>query len=311
VYHPIRVDDDILELRALPKEQPYAEAGWRDVGVTSQMLFGLAQRLGRPVYVIHNDRKVYTFKPSGWDEAVNKDHSTAIVYNVWGDHAFFYKPQTACNAQKLAVRPVAEVPERCLAVRGDDMPSRVRFDDQRPFDVDEIVHYYHWARSRHRTDEALAVAPRLFSVDEISKWKGHWWTIDIQTAAKLLHERGISFYPKYVSAHKFNSLHFRANMRRIVISEAPERQLELRAFCRAFEALSGFELAYHGESMSGVGHRAFHAMFVAQRPRCDKAAVADAQQWLCRGCEQPLPSDFRGASQAAHQARRLLRTKQP
>jgi hypothetical protein len=81
-------------------------------------------------------------------------------------------------------------------------------------------------------------------------------------------------------------------MRRIVVSEVPDNHMELRAFCRAFEKRTGFELAYHGETMSGVGHRAFLSMFATRRPHCDKAAIADAQQWMCRGCEQPLPSDF-------------------
>ena len=43
------------------------------------------------------------------------------------------------------------------------------------FNVDEIVHYFYWAKSRHRTDEALAMdlSPRLYTVAEIEQWKGH------------------------------------------------------------------------------------------------------------------------------------------
>ena len=97
------------------------------------MLGGLATRLSRPVHVIHNDQKLFTFTPDGWEEEKNRDKCSAIVYNVWGEHAFFYRPEKAQRAARMNVRPVREVPTRCLAVRGDDMPDRVPFEEQLPF----------------------------------------------------------------------------------------------------------------------------------------------------------------------------------
>ena len=118
VYWPIDLDADVLEQQRMPKAEPHTHGGWRDVGVTSHMLLALARRLERPVHVIHNDRKVFSFTPS------EESQAPAIVYNVWGDHAFFYRPQMAMPAAKLVVKPLVEVPERCLAVRGEDVPCR-------------------------------------------------------------------------------------------------------------------------------------------------------------------------------------------
>jgi hypothetical protein len=222
--------------------------------------------------------------------------STCLVFartNVWGDHAFFYKPQAAVVACHMAAKPVVEVPERCLAVRTDDMPDAVPFDDQRYFNLDEIIHYFFWAKSRHRTDKALAadLSPRLYTVAEIEAWKGHWWTHDIKTAARLLSERHVSFYPKYVSPHKFTRLRVVAERKRITISQIPDEYQKLRAFCLEFQKLTGLELPYHGESIAAVGNQAFRALFVNRRPHCDRSAIAGAQQWKCNGCGEKL-SDF-------------------
>jgi hypothetical protein len=116
LYWQIEEDEDIVEQRSMPKDAPYTQAGWRDIGVTSHMLLGLAHRLARPVHVIHGDRKVFTFTPPGWEEAVNKDYASAIVYNVWSDHAFFYRAPAARaashNARAADGRAAREVPRR-------------------------------------------------------------------------------------------------------------------------------------------------------------------------------------------------------
>ena len=51
--------EDLDEQRRLPKTEPYTHAGWRQVGVTAQMVAGLCERLGRKVRVIHNDTCVF------------------------------------------------------------------------------------------------------------------------------------------------------------------------------------------------------------------------------------------------------------
>jgi hypothetical protein len=87
------------------------------------MLVELARRLCRPCYVIHNETKVYEFKPDGWDEERHKDNSSAIVYNVWGEHAFFYQTEAGPWAARLRVKTVTEVPTHRLAVLADDVPE--------------------------------------------------------------------------------------------------------------------------------------------------------------------------------------------
>ena len=50
--------EDLDEQRSLSKAPLYTEGGWRQVGVTSQMVVGLCERLGRKVRIIHNDRRL-------------------------------------------------------------------------------------------------------------------------------------------------------------------------------------------------------------------------------------------------------------
>ena len=227
VYYPIELDADVREQQWMPKAEPYTHGGWRDVGVTSHMLLALARRLERPVHVIHNDRKVFSF---------GEESQSAIVYNVWGDHAFFYRPRMSMPASKLVVKPLVEVPDRCLAIRGEDVPSRKIFEKQRYFDIEEVEHYYHQAGA-------------LFTLDQMADW-GTWWTYDLKTAARLVGERLISYRPRYVSAHKFSSFTMRnpSSRKKITVYEIPEHHHN--ALCREFSELTGLELEYHDESIA-------------------------------------------------------------
>ena len=62
------------------KPWPYTHAGWREVGVTSHMLIRLAEQLKRPIYVIHNDHKIYQNVPKDWTP--HDPTRTAIVYAI-------------------------------------------------------------------------------------------------------------------------------------------------------------------------------------------------------------------------------------
>jgi 5-methylcytosine-specific restriction endonuclease McrA len=265
VYWPLADDEDIRDQRAKHKEEPYTREGWREVGVTSHMLIGLAMRLERPVHVIHNDHKIFSF-------AQNDDSASAIVYNVWGDHAFFYRPQMSMPASKLVVRPIVEIHRRALAVRREDCPSRATFDQQRFFDIDEVEQF---------------LAGNLLEA-------GTWWTNDLKTAARLVSERHLSFYPRYISAHKYNSftMRNRHTKKRATVYQIPDDYQDLNNFCRQFSQLTGYELPYHGESVSAVGCEAVHALCVHKRVHCDRQAIAEAQGWKCGGCEEPLLPDF-------------------
>ena len=123
------------------KPEPCRYAGWRGVGITSHMIIEVGKILGMPVYVLHNEQKLYEFIPEGYKEQGttesgkrNKWREQAIVYNVWGSHAFMYAPgnKAARNASKLRIHARAAIPKVRLQTRSDDNLPRVRFDDMRP-----------------------------------------------------------------------------------------------------------------------------------------------------------------------------------
>jgi hypothetical protein len=161
---------------------------------------------------------------------------------------------------------MVEPPARCLAVREEDLPSRVPFEQQRLFNIEEV-------------EELLD-----------AKWSGCWWTFDIKNAARLLGERGITYWPKYKSPHTFSSIRLRCARRTLTIVEVPSEHNELQAFCPRVSELTGFDVTYYGSSMAVVGDQVFRA-FVTKRARCDRAAVAERQQGLCGHCQEEL-EDF-------------------
>jgi hypothetical protein len=62
-------DADQEELWLLPREPPYDNGlGWRDVGVTSDIIGEVCNQLGRPLEVIHNKTCIWDFYPEDWHE---------------------------------------------------------------------------------------------------------------------------------------------------------------------------------------------------------------------------------------------------
>ena len=69
------------------------------------MLMELAKRLVRVVHIFHKEHKVHTYYPPDWDTTPGSQYRPAIVYSVWGEHAYFYQPGVISrDAAKIEVR---------------------------------------------------------------------------------------------------------------------------------------------------------------------------------------------------------------
>ena len=85
------------------------------------MIGELGLLMKRTVYVIHNDRMVYTF------HAEMAHYDTAIVYNVWGYHFLLCEhAKVGDSAAKLPVTAKKEPPTVKLATRHNAEEPRVR-----------------------------------------------------------------------------------------------------------------------------------------------------------------------------------------
>jgi hypothetical protein len=102
---------------------------------------------------------------------------TAIVYAIWGDHAFFYSPgEAAQHAAKMQVCERLEVPKLAL-LPYDEADCKVRFDQMRAFDPDELEIYMVWRRLKvnmtyrnRKADKKRKVAkPTKLSDDEVAQ----------------------------------------------------------------------------------------------------------------------------------------------
>ena len=103
---------------------PYDKGDWPDVGTTSWMVGELGRLLGRPVFVIHNDRKVMAFEVDD-----KKEYDTAIVYNVWGDHFMMYTGTVANAAAHMTIRSRKDPPLVVLATQHDAEIPKVRYGE--------------------------------------------------------------------------------------------------------------------------------------------------------------------------------------
>ena len=115
--------------------------------MTSWMVGELGRLMKRTVYVIHNDRKLYTF-PSEMAE-----HDTAIVYNIWGDHFMLYHHTTVgAAAAMLPVTTKKDPPKVKLATRHDAEEPRVRWSSGflSGDKTSEVLVLYHFLRAKGR-----------------------------------------------------------------------------------------------------------------------------------------------------------------
>jgi hypothetical protein len=194
------------------KAEPYRLAGWRDLGVTARMVEALCKVLDVPVYIIHNDTKIHQFEPESLRRTTetggrNRHREQAIVFNIFGDHAYFYEPggSVANHASKLKIYQRAPAPKVRLQTRMDDV-IRVPYSSMRPFDANEFILYYLWLHAKRSKYQERAMIdlmkrhglPITRTASEIAwdlrQWSGVWYAVDINRAYEQLLANGSQVY---------------------------------------------------------------------------------------------------------------------
>ena len=297
-----------LETLMRVKPEPYRLAGWREVGITAQMVIEVGRTLDVPVYVIHNDHKLHEFVPDGWAERADHPRS-AIVFNIWGDHAFFYAPGSRAiqHAGKLRVHQRADLPKVRLQTRfNDDEIQRTRFTDMRPFDLTEFQTYLAWlsaCRSKHNQEarlvtelERLRVPVRaremtnrqlMDLVAELKTWSGVWYSTHIHEAYQQIQSVGATVYRHLGSKPKaIVQLTTRADYRRKArVKLVDPLFAQLQDLCDSVARWAKLvDFHYEGESPQMLCDRLCSAVLTQRRQRVDREAVLKRQGRVCDKC---------------------------
>jgi hypothetical protein len=222
------------------------------VGVASQMVVALCERLGRKVRIIHNDRCIWDFTPE------RPQHGEMIVLSVWGDHAFFYRDTHGAQGVKMA--PVAAIPELKLASRVDY--ERVPYSEMEP-----------WPEVQILTSELDVGIPTT----------GTFRTDRICEVLHDLREAKLNFRVRHRTASVVSSI----RMGQVRIKAMPPAAELLSSIAQALAKRVPF--VYYGETEGAFATRFFEALLSKRRPsRIDRGAVLERQGGLCGKCGDPL-----------------------
>ena len=97
-YQPL-VSSNFVE--SWDRGAPFFDKTWKEVGVTTSMVYHIADEIRVGVMVIQDDILV----GKHWPKNVKETPEQWVGYNVWGDHSFFYTSETMPHLARMRVRP--------------------------------------------------------------------------------------------------------------------------------------------------------------------------------------------------------------
>ena len=97
-YQPIVVSDFV---QGWERGAPFFDKTWKEVGVTTSMVYRIADEIRVGVMVMQDDILVGRHWPKNREEAPEQ----WVGYNAWGDHGFFYTSETMPHLARMRVRP--------------------------------------------------------------------------------------------------------------------------------------------------------------------------------------------------------------
>jgi hypothetical protein len=227
---------------------PYSpEQGWRELGVTPLMLEYLGSVLGRSVYTFVNDTKISEYIPDGTSTG------SALVYNVWGDHAFFYRRGIGMAAGKTSMRALTDPPTVRLSIPREEV-LEVSWTSTCKCRA-AIPLYFHWVQARrpdlegfrrYLDSRGIKEPPeleRLFLAEVVS-CNGHFsLSDDLEDLSKELLALRIGHRRVYGSPRDIRSLVLTPSVRaKIRVDRTPVEAPQLNNYSRKLSEHSSFDV---------------------------------------------------------------------
>ena len=129
-YRPIVLADFV---DGWERGEPFFDKTWKEVGVSTSMVYCIADEIRVGVMVMQDDILVAKHWPKNSEEP-----KQWVGYNVWGDHGFFYTSETMPHLAKMRVRPAKEVPEKRL-MRIQDDRERTPFESLDWYELGDVL----------------------------------------------------------------------------------------------------------------------------------------------------------------------------
>ena len=89
-------------------------------GLSSRVIIEFCQLVGYPVHVLHKDRKIYQWLPDRDMSPAQIEASPGVMFNVHGEHAFFYEREAGRAITQMKVVEPKRVPPFRLAQHPSD-----------------------------------------------------------------------------------------------------------------------------------------------------------------------------------------------
>ena len=130
-YRPI-VLSDVVE--SWDRGAPFFNKTWKEVGVTTSMVYHIADEIGVGVMVMQDDILV----GKHWPKNICETPEQWVGYNVWGDHGFFYTSDAMRHLPLMKVRPSGKKVLEKRLMQLQENRERTPFVDIEWYDLGDV-----------------------------------------------------------------------------------------------------------------------------------------------------------------------------
>ena len=311
-------DTEDLDTSGTKRAYPYEFEGWREIGVNTLMVERLCQLKNMAARVVRDRALIFSFDPVSKVDTRAKT-LPVLVYNIWGDHAFFYATRDAKDGVSHLMKKEPFITQKLPE-------TRLKIDERYQEDGELFSEMEHFdSHQQYRINPEMPEEARKQLVDEMknepfekfkllktaiaAKESRTWYAYadEIEDLRQELEKDPDvpGFHVKYgVDAEKISSIIFvdrskkdknKNHKSKLKIRVVPDNANELQFFCEEFEKQTGLRLPYRGESEAVVMHRATLELLVYRRkfvPPALREAISRRFKGKCACCGDSYGNKF-------------------
>ena len=241
---------------------PFEYTGWREVGVTTKMVTLFCERQKIGLTVLYKNTRIF------WND-VDSSHGNkpSIVYQICGDHAYFYDDRDA----KSGAFQLLTGPSKIILQTEDLVKVRTRQDEDDMMPYSEMVEY---SLDAFMDQIAQGMSKTFYCYQK-----------DVKSIKKELEEQGVNLWvglgnrPELIRSlnlcHRTKKeanqgkRHASKKKVEIRVKVVPEEADLLQSACNAFQMQTDLAMVYYGETKSVFTHRMMSTLFVSRRMKIE------------------------------------------
>ena len=267
---------------------PYEYAGWQEVGVTTKMMALFCERQKIGLTVLYKNTRIF------WNDVeTSHGNNPSIVYQICGDHAYFYDDRDAkSGASRLPTGPskiVLQTEELVKVRTRQDEDDMTPYSEMVEYSLDAFMDQIAQGMSKtfycHQKD--VRTIKKELEEQDVKLWVG------LGNRPELI--KSLNLCPKTNAGQKSKRGNPREKKVEIRVKVVPEEADLLQSACNAFEMQTDLKMVYYGETKSVFTHKMLNTLFVSRRIRIeasDRQAILDGQEKKCAVCGDELKKRF-------------------